>query len=129
MSEFKFDPEQSIIVCRAEIVGPKLGISIKMAVDTGATYTMIPTEFAVAAGCNPFRSQHKIEVTMGSSVEYVPIIIIPKFKAFGNEIKNMEVVCHNLPPQSPVEGLLGLNFLKKAKVIIDFSKKTIIVPE
>lgn len=46
----------------------------------------------------------------------------------GVEIKNMDIVCHDLPPQSPVEGLLGLNFLKKAKVIIDFSKNTIDLP-
>jgi len=30
------------------------------------------------------------------------------------------------PGQSPVEGLLGLNFLKKAKVTINFSKNTIV---
>ncbi len=99
-----------------------------MAVDTGATYTMIPIEAAIAIGCYPLSSQRKIEITTGSSIEYVPLIFVPKFRVFGIEIKNMEVVCHNLPPQSPVEGLLGLNFLKEAKVVIDFSQNIISVP-
>ena len=96
-----------------------------MALDTGATYTMAPIEAAIAIGCNPLRSQRRIEITTGSSIEYVPIVIIPKFRAFGIEIRNMEVICHNLTPQSTVEGLLGLNFLKESKAIIDFSKNVI----
>ncbi len=128
MAEFKFNPKQSIIICHADIVGPKVELSLKMALDTGATYTMIPAEAAVAIGCDPLRSRRKIEITTGSSTEYVPVITVPKFRALGVEIKNMDVVCHDLPPQSPVEGLLGLNFLKKAKVIIDFSKNTIDLP-
>jgi aspartyl protease family protein len=125
MPEFKLDPEQSIIICHAEIVGPRAELSLKMVLDTGATYTMIPIEAALSVGCNPLRSRRKIEITTGSGIEYVPLITVSKFKALGVEIKNMEVVCHNLPTQSPVEGLLGLNFLKKSKAIIDFSKNAI----
>lgn len=128
MSPFKFNPKQSIIICHAEIAGAGIELSLKMALDTGATYTMIPIESAIAIGCDPLRSQSKIEITTGSSIEYVSIIIVPKFKALGIEIKNMQVICHNLPPQSPVEGLLGLNFLKQAKLIIDFSKNIIKTP-
>ncbi len=100
-----------------------------MAVDTDATYTMIPIEAAVAIGRDPSCSRRRIEITMGSGIEYVSLITVPKFRAFGIEIKNMEVICHNLPTPSPVEGLLGLNFLKKAKLIIDFSQNTIYTPE
>lgn len=128
MPEFKFDPRQTIILCHAEIANQGIELSLKMAVDTGATYTIVPTETAVAIGCDPLRTRRRIEITTGSSVEYVPLIIVPKFRAFGVEIKNMEVICHNLPAQSPVEGLLGLNFLKKARIIIDFSRSIICIP-
>lgn len=125
MPEFKFDPKQSIIICHTEIVGPKVELSLKTALDTGATYTMIPVEAAITVGCNPLRSRRRIEITTGSGTEYVPIITVPKLRAFGVEIKNMEVICHSLPTQSPVEGLLGLNFLKSAKVTIDFSRNIV----
>lgn len=128
MPDFLFDPKQSLIICHGEIIGPKMELSVKMALDTGATYTMIPVEAALAAGRDPSRSRKKIEITTGSGIEYVPLIVIPEFRAFGVRIKNLEVICHNLPTQSPVEGLLGLNFLNKSKLMIDFSAHTIRIP-
>lgn len=128
MPDFSFDPRQSIILCHVEIAGPKAELSLRLAVDTGATYSMIPIEAAVAIGCNPLKARRKIEITTGSGVEYVPVIRIPRFRAFGIELRNTEMVCHNLPTPSPVEGLLGLNFLKIAKTVIDFSKNTIHCP-
>ena len=44
MPIFKFDPQKSVIFCHAEIAGKGIELSLKMAVDTGATYTMIPVE-------------------------------------------------------------------------------------
>lgn len=126
MPEFKFEPAKNIIICHAEIIGRKGRICLKMAFDTGASYTMIPVEAAVAVGYEPLRSKRKIEIITGSGIEYVSVIVVPKFKAFGVEIRNMEVVCHNLPSQSAVEGLLGLNFITQAGLIIDFSKNLII---
>src|SRR3989338_3302591 len=128
MTEFKFDARQTINLCHAEIASQGIELSLKMAVDTGATYTIIPVETAVAIGCDPLQARRKIEITTGSSIEYVPLITVPKFRALGFEVKNMEVICHNLPTQSPVEGLLGLNFLKKAGVVIDFSRNIIHIP-
>ena len=83
MAKFKFNPKQSIIICHADIIGLKVELSLKMALDTGATYTMIPVEAAVAIGCDPLRSRRKIEITTGSSTEYVPVITVPKFRALG----------------------------------------------
>ncbi|MFH0924430.1 MAG: retropepsin-like aspartic protease [bacterium] len=125
MPKFTFNPNHSIIICHGQIVSPKIELSLKMAIDTGAIFTIIPVESAVAVGQDPFISKRRIEITMGSSIEYVFIITLPVFKALGIEIKDMEVVCHNLPSPSPVEGLLGLNFLKRAKAIINFSNNTI----
>jgi predicted aspartyl protease len=126
---FPFDPSQSVLFCHAEIAGRKdAKFSLIMAVDTGATCTTISWKAAIAIGYDPSRSAKTIEITTGSSVEYAPLVTIPKFSVFGVEIKRMKVVCHNLPPQSPVEGLLGLDFLKKAKAVIDFSANTIRLP-
>ena len=123
--KLQFNPKQGIIICHGEIIGPKIDLSIKMAVDTGATYTMISLEAAISAGCHPNMSRRKIEITTGSSVEYVPLVTLPEFRAFGKKIKKFDVICHNLPSPSPVEGLLGLNFLNQSGLLIDFSRHII----
>ena len=86
---------------------------------------MISIESALAIGIDPSKSIRHIEITTANGIVFVPVIKIPDFKCFGAELTNMEAVCHNLPPESCVEGLLGLNFLKPAKVIIDFSRNII----
>ena len=93
-----------------------------MALDTGATYTMVPNKAVLSIDINPSKTHRTIEVTTGSGVIIAPIVIIPKFRAFEFEIKNLEVICHNLPPESAVEGLLGLNFLKHFNVFLKFPK-------
>lgn len=53
-------------------------------------------------------------------IEYVSVITIASFKSLGIEVKGLEVVCHDLPPQSPVDGLLGINFLIHYPPFIEF---------
>lgn len=125
MSKFKFDTTHGVLLCKVEIINKKQSIFIKLAVDTGASFTMISIESARAIGIDPSRVTRHIEITTANGIVFVPVIKIPSFRCFGVEFKNMDAVCHNLPPESPVEGLLGLNFLKSGKVILDFSQNII----
>lgn len=56
MAKVKFDPEQPIIVLDITLQG-KAGATrrVRMALDTGATYTMIPWEIAEALGYEPIK--------------------------------------------------------------------------
>ena len=45
-----------------------------------------------------------------------------KISALGKEAKNVECVVHDLPEASRIDGLLGLSFLKRFKICIDFRK-------
>ncbi len=125
MSEFRFDTAAGVIMCKAELVHGRRSLFIKLAVDTGASFTMISIESALAIGLNPSRAKRHIEITTAGGVVITPIIQIPRFRCFGIEIEKMEAICHNLPPESCVEGLLGLNFLKAAAITIDFSENVI----
>jgi clan AA aspartic protease (TIGR02281 family) len=129
MRRFEFDTTQGLILCKAKLTNRRRSNFIKLVVDTGASISMISVETALVIGIDPSKSTHRIEITTAGGIILAPIIKIPSFKCFGIEIKNMEVLCHNLPSQSPVEGLLGLNFLKKSKVIINFSDNIINIPE
>lgn len=125
MSKFRLDTTHGIILCKVKLANNKRYIIAKLAVDTGASFTMISIETALAIAIDPSKSTRHIEITTANGVVFAPIIKVQSFKCFGIEVKNMDVVCHNLPPESPVEGLLGLNFLKTAKVILDFPKNII----
>ena len=108
---FKNLLKDGVVSLYVQIIGPRTYRIIKMALDTGASYTIIPLETAIAIGYNPALSKKHIEITTASGVVIVPMIKIKYIACLGKEIKNLEVICHDLPSQSPVKGLLGLNFL------------------
>jgi aspartyl protease family protein len=90
----------------------KRAVVLRMLVDTGATYTMIPRKAALAIGLNPTAAIRRIPVITASVVEYVPLLRVPVWRCLGIELRGFEVLCHDLPPESAVDGLLGLNFLR-----------------
>ncbi len=125
MRVFAFNPHLSVILCHAWLRSGGKEIALKMAVDTGATFTMIPREAVQAMGCYPRAIRRSIDITTGSGIVRVPLITIPAFESLGVSFADFEVVCHTLPAPSPIEGLLGLNFLTRAKAVINFATNTL----
>lgn len=123
MSKTTFDPQSPIIVVDITLEG-KEGTKrrIRAALDTGATYTMIPWEIAEALGYKPEISKERVTLITASGVETAPIIEIKRIKFLGENIDNVPVVCHDLPSKSYVVGLLGSSFLKHFKITIDYRK-------
>lgn len=101
----------NIITLYSQIKGPKDIKTLRMILDTGASYTMIPIRKAMDIGYDPAVSNRRIQIFTVSGIEYVPMVQVASFKCLGVEVKNLDVICHDLPPQSPADGLLGLNFL------------------
>lgn len=115
---------KGIISLYAQIVGHKTKRTIKLALDTGASLTMIPPEKIIITGHKIPTSQEKmIKIFTASGIEYVPVVSISALMCLGITVKNIDVICHNLPPESPVEGLLGLNFLIHLPAFIEFYHK------
>ncbi len=58
-----------------------------------------------------------------SGVEYTPVVKVPEITFLGFTLKNIEVTCLNLPPQSAVSGLLGLDVLSHFDIALAFRQK------
>ncbi len=103
--------KEGIVSVYVTFQGPTTSRIIKMAVDTGATFTMIPCEIARDIGYDPVLSKKRVEISTASGMIFTPVIKINSVACLGTKVNEMEVICHDLPVESPVEGLLGLNFL------------------
>jgi len=119
----RLDPEASLIVVTVALTGDAGTRLVDMALDTGATYVMIPWHTAEALGYDPAVSRSRINLTTASSVEVAPLITLKSVKALGVEVQNVDAICHDLPPGSRVEGLLGLSFLKHLDINLHFKAK------
>jgi predicted aspartyl protease len=75
--KYKFDPEEPVIVLTVTLrseYGEKK--KIEMALDTGATYILIPWDIAEALGYEPAYSNQKIDLTTASGNEKSPLITV-----------------------------------------------------
>lgn len=73
---------------------------------------MIPWDVAEILGYDPARFRERVKLTTASGTEKAPLISVNKVRAMEFEVEDVAVVCHDLPPESAVDGLLGLAFLK-----------------
>ena len=127
MQRIRFQPASNFILIPIKVIGIDSNSfrDFEVALDTGATTTSIPRYVASALGYNISKPKRIEEIVTGSDVEKAPIIEIKALTAIGQTIENIEVMCHDLPLEAYVEGVLGLNFLMNFDVHISFSKGTI----
>lgn len=117
---FAFDSHQGLIIIQAELEGPSGTAVLRLALDTGATGTLINIGMLVSIGYDPALAPNRVQVTTGSGVEFVPRLELNKLTALGQERTDFMVLCHTLPPSASVDGLLGLDFLRGQNLSIDF---------
>jgi len=117
---FPFDPGQGLIVVSVELWGPTGSVVLRLALDTGATGTVINAATLVAVGYDPALAPERIQVTTGSGVEFAPRLLLDKVVALGREHRDFPVLCHTLPPSAGVDGLLGLDAFRGESLTVDF---------
>ena len=117
---YSFNPQRGLVVLQAELFGPSGSIVLRLALDTGATRTMINFAPLTANGYDRSLAPERVQVTTFSGVEYAPRISVSRIKTMGQERSHFPVLAHTLPPSASVDGLLGLDFLRGQIVNIDF---------
>lgn len=96
MVKHDFDISVPVIVLEPEIEGCDSVRTLKVALDTGATYMMIPWEIAEVLGYNPELSKERIDMTTASGVEKVPLITLKSVSVLGmkaEDIRSQFMIC------------------------------------
>ena len=120
MAKYNFDPETYGIVLFVNVESEDNIRRIKMVLDTGATYVLIPWKIAEELGYKPAASKEWAPITTPTAVINAPVISLKSITTLGLKANNVKVICHDLPEISRVDGLLGLSYLKNFKLILDF---------
>ena len=122
MGKIEFDNQNPIISVWVKIEYRREVSRVKMALDTGASLCMIPWKVAEILELHPELSKEKIDITTASGVLTVPLVIVDSITVSKNEVNNIKVLVHDLPPKSYVDGLLGASFLSNFELCINYKK-------
>ena len=117
-----FDPEQGLIVVTATMQGPIDSAVVKLALDTGATHSILHPDALARVGYQPDESENRVQVTTGSGLEYAPVVTVSKLAALGKVCAEFYVTAVALPETATVDGVLGLDFFRGHVLTLDFQQ-------
>ena len=109
-----------IIIPRVVLTGPRGILRVNLILDTGAAYTMIDWDTAIALGDDPARQRKSLAIVTANGKIQTPLISIEKISILGATARRIPAICHDIPEMIEVSGLLGLSFLKHFKTTIDY---------
>lgn len=115
-----FDPQARLIIIPVRIWGTAGDIVIRLALDTRATRTVINWDTLVVLGYDPAATRDRRQITTGSGVEFAASVQVRKLEALENQRVHFPVLCYTLPPRASVDGLLGLDFMRGHRLVVDF---------
>jgi predicted aspartyl protease len=125
MPRVVFDPSVLSIVVDLLLEGAdsRPSLVIPVVLDTGASLTILGTDIMARLGYDPANPElERQRIVTGSGIEYAPRTTVRSATAVGQKVTHLDVLCHDLPPESGVDGLLGLNFFRQFKLTIRFRK-------
>jgi hypothetical protein len=97
-------------------------------VDMVVLMTVLSTQILEDAGCNLQSPQDSITITAASGIARGKIFEVPQFSALGQTIERFRAVGFNLPKSVDADGLLGMNFMRNCKAIVDTGNAYITIP-
>lgn len=97
---------------------------VRMMLDTGAKYTVITPEIARRLALN-LEEARKVPVVTASQLRFAPLIPLEQVDVYGLMLEHIEAAILDLSPALGVEGLLGMSFLKRCRLILDVPKRAL----
>ena len=101
--------------------------SIRLLVDTGATYTVLPASFLRQMGYDVANPLRLVRISAANGVLDVPFLKVDRFCCLGQDVADFSVVALDLPPSAVISGLLGMDFLEAHQALIDTGKAEIVI--
>ena len=121
MSVF-FNPLGSFLPYSVRLFGPSGDARARLALDTGATQSMISREIAVFMGYNLDADVRTAQLITASGEETAPVVTIQRVEALEHQRLNIPILCYDLPTGTPFDGLLGLDFFRGQRLTSIFVK-------
>jgi predicted aspartyl protease len=115
----RFERKSGLILVRVELEGPQRSVGLSLALDTGATLTVISQSRLIYVGYDLSAALDRLQMTTVSGIEFVPRIRVRGISTLGQVRSSFSVLAHTLPPNAGIDRLLGLDFFQGKKLMID----------
>ncbi len=127
MKRYRAERVGSLLLIRGALQGPGGTSVLRLLVDTGASYTVVPVEALEAIGCAPPPDAERVRMITGSGIVVAPRTPVSAVHVLGAELKDFPVVAYTLP-FGFFDGLLGMDVLSRLRARLDIASGEIALP-
>jgi len=92
-------------------------LKVRLLVDTGASYTMLPVEAIERLGYDTHHPVGTVRLASANGIVVAPLVKVSWFNCLGQLLKNFPIVAHTIPVAS-FDGVLGMDFLIRRRALI-----------
>jgi len=82
------------LLTKAAVSGPAEVRVLRLLIDTGSVYTIMPVEVLESIGCRPLVHAERMRLITGSGYLIVPKVQVLWFQGLGQKMDHMDVVAH-----------------------------------
>lgn len=120
----------NLLLSRAAIGGDNDEVGrVRLLVDTGASYTMLPVEAIEALGYDISHPIRTVRMVAANGIVVAPVIKLTWFHCLGKRVEDFPIVVHTIPSGTMADGLLGMDFLIKCRAMISTGEAKIYFQE
>ena len=105
----------------ARLIGPRGAVWCEMVLDTGSSKTVVDERLLARMGYNLLEAQPIVIATASGRTE-ASIVTVRQLIALGMEATNLPVLAMPLWQSLGVDGLLGMDFLRRRNLFCNFGK-------
>ena len=117
----RFDPTRPDVRFWARLLSPRGIVWCEMVLDTGSSRTVLDERLLARAGYDLIATP-KVTVTTASGRVEAKVVTVRQISALGISADNFPVLAMPLSQPLGVDGLLGLDFLRRRNLFCNFDK-------
>jgi predicted aspartyl protease len=114
---------------RAALKHQSLVRVVNLLIDTGANYTILSWATLISLGLDPAASTLRRPITTANGLVWMPVVKLEEFHAFGQTVSQLPILAHTVPLGSQVSGVLGMDFLRRFPIKLDFKQAIVELQE
>jgi hypothetical protein len=122
--DVRFDPRLKSIYVPGTLYGPGTELAVRLAVDTGATQTVLRASALRFVGYDLSRSVGRVRMTGATGVADAPLIAVHSLAAL-HTARALSVAAYEFPESFGGHGLLGRDLFAGSVLTIDFSRSIV----
>ena len=125
MTSYRVSRIGNLLVTRGAVHGAGGTKVVRLLVDTGSSFTILPVEVLAAIECDPATSKDHVRLITGNGVVIAPRVPVEWFHVLGRELKAFSVVAYTIPFSQFFDGPLGMDVLMRFQAQINVQQQII----